>query len=600
MGKYDGLSREQLVELLEKRDREKKLGLVWERDEIEADQAIDANFVAPTLEIHLSDKPAPWRNLVIEGDNFDALRWLRMAYAHRVKCIYVDPPYNTGANDWVYNDRYFDKDDRFRFSTWIEFLYRRFALARDLLTEDGVIFVSINDDNRSLMELMLDEVMPGMRIGSIVWRTKDSANGEDRNFSAVHEHVLVYGAPRFSFLGSLVDHSKYVNRDCDLRGDYSLDPLTQPKTRLQRENGYYPIFDSKTGWWYPCNPDSVWRLASEQKITKKTKLRSETIESLIEDNRIYFTASEYVEYNSIDEIMNAIENRTVPADGKGRPLLRVDLPDLAFWVGKKIGLGRPWRKSFWSERQSMYRPVSSLSVLPKEEKDSEFYQIIADKQGVATDEVQKIFGNKVFNYPKPVSLIASLINSAMGREGIVLDFFAGSATTAQAVMELNAEDEGQRRFIMVSSTEATTEEPGKNICRDITSERIRRLNHSDDEKYAALAAEFAYLKCREIRFEDLDQDITPQEVWTSIEAIHDLPLTVYEPAALWQENGTPGEIVIYADKVADELFDRIDDLLKARANLFVYVWAPGQLARYEGRDVEVRQVREALVKRFQQ
>jgi adenine-specific DNA-methyltransferase len=86
--------------------------------------------------------------LVIEGDNFDALRWLRMGFAGRVKCIYIDPPYNTGHKDWVYNDRYFDANDRYRHSTWLEFLYRRLVLARDLLSEDGVIFISINDENR--------------------------------------------------------------------------------------------------------------------------------------------------------------------------------------------------------------------------------------------------------------------------------------------------------------------------------------------------------------------------------------------------------------------------------------------------------------------
>ena len=121
-GKYDDLTHAQLVELLEKRDRTKKLGLIWERDEIEADAAVDANFIACRIDEALSDKPAPWDNLVIEGDNFDALRWLRMTHAGRVKCIYIDPPYNTGNKDWVYNDRYMSKDDRYRHSTWLEFL----------------------------------------------------------------------------------------------------------------------------------------------------------------------------------------------------------------------------------------------------------------------------------------------------------------------------------------------------------------------------------------------------------------------------------------------------------------------------------------------
>ena len=175
-GKYDGLSREQLILLLEKSDRTKKLGLIWERDQIEADRAIDANFVACAIRPDLSDEAAPWRNLVIEGDNFDALRWLRMSFAGRVKCIYIDPPYNTGNKDWIYNDHFVDSDDRYRHSTWLEFLYRRLTLARDLLSEDGVMLVSINDDNRARLDMLMDEALPGMRLGSLVWRSRTGGN----------------------------------------------------------------------------------------------------------------------------------------------------------------------------------------------------------------------------------------------------------------------------------------------------------------------------------------------------------------------------------------------------------------------------------------
>ena len=140
---YESLGKDQLIALLRKRDGQKKLGLVWERDEIEADRAIDANFVACSIDGQLSDKAAPWPNLVIEGDNFDALRWLRMTHAKRIKCIYIDPPYNTGNKDWVYNDHYIDKNDRWRHSTWLEFLYQRLTLARDLLADDGVMLISI-------------------------------------------------------------------------------------------------------------------------------------------------------------------------------------------------------------------------------------------------------------------------------------------------------------------------------------------------------------------------------------------------------------------------------------------------------------------------
>ncbi len=122
--------------------------------------------------------------------------------------------------------------------------------------------------------------------------------------------------------------------------------------------------------------------------------------------------------------------------------------------------------------------------------------------------IKDVFGSKAFNYAKPVSLIRELVKQSSQNGDLILDFFAGSATTAQAVMELNAENDGERRFIMVSNTEATAEEPEKNLCRDVTARRIRLLNASDTEKFSALSADFAYLRARRVNFEDLDYDLS--------------------------------------------------------------------------------------------
>ncbi len=598
---YETLSQVQLVSLLRKKDAEKKLGLVWERNEIESDAAIDANFVACTIDPALSDGTAPWRNLVIEGDNFDALRWLRMTYAHRVKCIYIDPPYNTGEKDWVYNDHYIDKADRYRHSTWLEFLYRRIALARDLLSNDGVIFVSINDENRAKLEMLMDEVLPGMRVGSLVWRTKDSSNDAGRNFSSVHEHVLIYGKPRFSFLGYILEKGKYSNPDNDPRGDYSKDPITKAHDYIDREGTYYPIQDPKTGWWYPCNPDSVWRFASEKRLKPRQRLRSATIESLIRDDRIVFSGTECITYQSKAELMSAIAEGRVPKDGKGRPLLRKELPDLDFWVGKPIGLGRPSQKAFWDEKETKRKPVSSYVFGGKEQAPDDFHVLVSDKQGVATEEVQQIFGSRIFQFPKPVRLIRSLVEATTDADDIVLDFFAGSATTAQSVMEVNSSDGGSRRFIMVSSTEATTDEPDKNLCRDVTAERIRRLSAAATGKYARLSAEFAYLRTREIDFDALNAELAPAEAWTALEAMHGLPLTTYDGSRAWNEHGSEHVTLILADSTDEALITRLQALAATRVNAFVYSWTPGQLKTAVGPvDFEIRPVRETLVKRFQQ
>jgi adenine-specific DNA-methyltransferase len=602
MGKYDEHSREQLIKLLEKRDRDRKLGLVWERDEIEADKAVDANFVVATLDETLSDRVAPWRNLVIEGDNYDALRWLRMCYAGKVKCIYVDPPYNTGNKDWVYNDSFVDKENKYRFSMWLEFLFRRFTLARDLLTEDGVILVSINDENRALMELMLDDALPGMKLGSFVWRTRVGSNADQGSFlSRDHEHVLVYGHSKFEFKGQQKSLSIYSNKDGDLRGDWTSDNPTLGFNRFERPNLYYPIHDPREDVWYPCNPNAVWRFASRSRVKPGQKLQVRPMEELIEDGRILFPKEQRVGFwNSRVEALESIANGDVPSRGKVK---LIDEENLDFWIGKKIAFGAIRVKRFKDDLKNLQQPLSSWISFKSDAliNTENVKSISVGSNDEAAKTILSVFGKKAFNYAKPVSLLRELIRQSTSSGDLVLDFFAGSATTAQAVMELNAEDGGDRRFIMASSTEKTNDDPDKNLCRDVTAERVRRLSASDDKKYAELAAEFAYLKIREIDFENIDYDLKPAEAWNTLEAVHGLPLTAFEASMTWNEHVGEIQAMIYVDKVTEPLLDRVQTLKKQGLGITMYSWSPGQLRdRLRGLDVEIQHVRPMLVKRFQQ
>ena len=198
-----------------------------------------------------------------------------------------------------------------------------------------------------------------------------------------------------------------------------------------------------------------------------------TIEDLVNDTRIRFPDDQRVEYwNTKSELLDAIRLGDVPKSGRS-PILLEELPDIDFWVNKKVGFGSPRYKRFKGQLRSTTQPFSSW-VTPNSEyskTESDENSIVAGTNDEGTKNVKNIFGSKAFNYPKPPSLLKGLISQASSAGDIILDFFAGSATTAQAVMELNAEDGGDRSFIMVSSTEATPEEPDKNICRDITAER---------------------------------------------------------------------------------------------------------------------------------
>jgi adenine-specific DNA-methyltransferase len=210
-----------------------------------------------------------------------------MTHAGRVKCICIDPPYNTGNKDFIYNDRFVDKDDLYKHSKWLEFMYRRFLLARDLLAEDGVLLVCINDENRSKLELLLDQALPGMRIGSFVWRCRTGGNDTGGAFlSSNHEHVLVFAGKEFKFSGDEKSYSLYRFQDGDRL--FRLSDLTSPKDYTERPNTYYPIHDSETDIWYPCNPDRVWAYASRNRLKPGQKTRSDSMEDFIEKNMVWF------------------------------------------------------------------------------------------------------------------------------------------------------------------------------------------------------------------------------------------------------------------------------------------------------------------------
>ena len=504
LGQLDQLNEAQLRRLLVEHLTKQKLGLNWEASAIERDAALNADLVLPHLVPEYSltpdggdgwDEGAGTRNLIIEGDNFDALRLLTATHAGKIRVIYIDPPYNTGNRDWVYNDRYVGANDRWRHSQWLEFLYRRLTLARDLLTPDGVIMVSINDENRARLELLMDEALPGRRLGSITWRTRQGSNADQQCFLSVdHEHVLVYGNLGFAFNGFAKSYEMYGNPDNDPRGDWRPDNLTLGYSYRERPNLYYPLVDEKSGIAYPPNPDRVWVYATEDRLKDGQTVQAKTMEEFIGLGQIIFPTEQRVEtWPTLDALLAAIDAVDVPKSGK-TPLLRRDLPNLEFWVGRRVGFGRPQFKRYKADLRNQTQPLSSWVVPSFEageyEVDGSF---VASTNQEGARVVAEIFGDRAFNYAKPLSLIRNLLQQATRPGDIVLDFFAGSGTTGHAALELNAEDGGQRSFILCSSSEATSREPTKNLCRDVCAERMRRVIAGYRGR-PGIAGDFAYLQ----------------------------------------------------------------------------------------------------------
>lgn len=607
--KYENYTKQELMQLLLKRDAERPLGLVWERDDIEHERSLNQDFVSLELIKELSVGEGAYQNLLIEGDNFDALRYLHMAYKGRIQCIYIDPPYNTGNKDFIYNDSFVDKEHSYKYSMWLEHLYQRLILAKDLLTDDGVILVSINDENRSKLELLLEKIMPGCRLGSLAWRTKDTGNDAGGNLSQVHEHVLVYANSKFEFKGNPIDVSKYRNSDDDFRGEWRPQPITKAHSLIERPNTYYPIQNPETGYWYPCDPDSVWRYSTESKVKEGQKLRSDTIEELIKKKEIFFPKckpEEVMRWDTKEELLEAIRVGEGPILPKKKtPLLREDLPDLDFWVGKNIAPGRPSRKHFLREKQKLTAPLSSWIAGVNEDVDfdldfeDDITTIRSPRGREGSDQIKELLGSKAFDFPKPPTLIKNLIEQAAKPDSIVLDFYGGSGTTAQGVLALNSEQNTERRFILVSSTEATGKDPEKNVCRDVCSVRVKRVIEGYG-KQAALGGNFAYMKAVKTPMEYLHDDIKHEQIWYVLQQIHFDQLSEFDDAKPCQRATMLNTDVIYVPEISKASMDYLKAVLDtAIMQVKLYTWRPAILRQeFSHANIDVERIPEFVTDRF--
>ena len=403
-------------------------------------------------------------NLYIEGDNLEVLKLLQESYLGKVKMIYIDPPYNTG-NDFIYNDdfkvsseeyadesgevdeegnRMFkntDSNGRFH-SDWCSMIYSRLMLARNLLSNDGVIFISIDDHELGDLRALCDEVFGAQSfLATFVWKRRASSQLDKSKCSTDHEYVLSYKGKSFCALrGVDKDYKGYSNPDNDPRGPWTPGDLTVGMTGDMRPNQYYDLVDPKTGKVYKPNYNRVWSYIPE------------SMNKLIAENRIVF-----------------------PEDTTKRPM----------------------RKRFASELDSGTNPQSTWMC-----------DVGMNTEG--TKQMYDLFGKSFFSYTKPISLIKSLILQATAKDSIVLDFFSGSATTAHAVMQLNAEDGGNRKFIMVQLPEETDEKSEaykagyKNIC-EIGKERIRRAAKRihEDNPDATFDDGFRVLKLDDTNMKDV-------------------------------------------------------------------------------------------------
>jgi adenine-specific DNA-methyltransferase len=395
--------------------KKKKYGLVWENkpeDVVEmCKEKLPVLKEVKSKEI-ITDKNKPI-NLLIEGDNYHALSVLNYTHKGKIDVIYIDPPYNTGkAKEWKYNDKYVDANDGYKHSKWLNMMEKRLILAKNILAENGVIFISINDYEGSQLKVLMDNIfIEDNFIAKLVWENKEGGGSSDSEFFRIkHEYVLVYAKKKEKLFldGEYAEEDSAYNYQDEYikeRGKYKLIKLNSFSIQYSQSLDYeiklpngktiLPSENGKKGCWRWSKKKFLWGVENEFIVFKDNQ-----------DGKMWVYTKQYFK---VDENNKPINRKT------------------------------PYRGviSKWSST-------------------------------LATKQLEKIFNSKKFDYPKPYELIQFLIKLYTNKDSVVLDFFAGSGTTGHAVLELNNEDNGNRMFVLCTNNE-------NDICEEVTFPRIQKV-----------------------------------------------------------------------------------------------------------------------------
>lgn len=434
--------------------------------------------IVPDIEHNSLENNINSQNIYVQGDNLDVLKHLANAYAGQVKLIYIDPPYNTGSDDFVYEDNFkftpeklselcnveieeaqrildFTERKSSSHSAWLTFMYPRLFIARELLSDDGFIFISIDGNELSNLKLICDEIFGEANFkGNIVRATGQTTGQDSGGLGSSFDFVLVYSKKQDVDLGGLPldehDLKRFANED--ERGNYAYDQMRKTGSNDRREdrpNMYYPVIDPDGNEVYPiasAGYESCWRFERA------------TYEELLEDNYIL------------------------------------------------------WKKTV-RNNEEVWWPYVKYYLEGRTKRPSPLWDDL-DGNKKATRDLRSLFdGKKVFSHPKPVEFVKRIIQIADTQNSVILDFFGGSSTTAHAVMEQNAEDNGNRKFIIAQLPEPIKEnseayQAGYKYITEIGIERIKRAAEKiKQEMNADIDYGFKCFEVKPISEQILDSDL---------------------------------------------------------------------------------------------
>ena len=448
MVNYQDYSKEELLSIIQKQAEElknKKYGLVWDSEREPEQVVLDCENNLPILtrvkgkEIRTNDEED---NILIEGDNYHALTVLNYTHTEKIDLIYIDPPYNTGNGDFKYNDKYVEKEDGYRHSKWLNFIEKRLNLAKNLLTEKGLIFISIDDNEQSQLKLLCDKIFGEDNfITNIVWQSK-TGSSDAQTIDTTTEYILVYtknlNKTLFSKNTSAYKIERYRLEDefKSIRGPYYTDTLDRGGLRYSDSLNYsikcpdgtktYPNGRKtfvKDGWtWKWGSKKLEWGIKNGYIVFKKTKNKSSGW-SVYYKNYLY-------------------------ADNEGNLLVR----------------------------------------------SAPHKNLISDiKTGDGASDIKEIFGNQVFKYSKPVELVSRLVKMVdLPPNPVILDFMAGSGTTGHGVLDINSKRELKAKFILCTNNE-------NKICEEVTYPRLEKVikgykKNGHDENVEGLGGNLQYFR----------------------------------------------------------------------------------------------------------
>lgn len=430
----------------------------------------------------------------------------------------------------MYNDRFVDENDAWRHSKWCEFMYQRLLLARDLLTLDGVIVVSIDDHEMPSLALIMKQVFGEHAfIATCVWQKRYSRENREAIGDA-HEYLLVF-AP---------DPDLFKER----RG---MIPMTEKQLKVYKNTDK--------------NPRGAWRSVS--------------------------LAAQGFRPNQMYEIVGPTGKKHRPPEGACWKVIESEymrlLAEGRIYFGKD-GSAVPSRIRYLDEVEG----VVPWTWWPHEE---------VGHTDEARKEIQDILGTQTaFTTPKPVRLLERVLQICCGPDDLVLDFFAGSGTTAHAVLKVNAADGGRRRFLLVSNTEATVDVPDKNLCRDVCAQRLRNVIQGYNET-PGLSGDFAYLRCRRVPVGNLIE-LDHAQVWLALQLMHQDAVAPWPDVPFATAGDETGRLV-YVARVRRGDFPALRAAVKGCASAVVYSWQPEALRPHlRGPQLELRAIPRTLAERF--